>query len=94
MVADINQTYCDHFAICINSKSLCRTTKINIMLYVNYTSIKKEKKRERNVWWMIMEETGQEIKTKRIWIDRKENRKHSKDNHEPKEHVSKNKHND
>ena len=43
MVTDINQIYCDHFEICIHLKSLRCTTKINIMLYVNHTSIKKRK---------------------------------------------------
>ena len=41
MVTDVNQTYCgDYFAICTNIESLCCTSETNIMLYVNYTSIK------------------------------------------------------
>ena len=42
MVMDVNQTYCgDHFAIYSYVESLCCTSETNIMLYVNYISIKK-----------------------------------------------------
>ena len=41
MEIDINQTNCDHFAIYTNMESLCCTPENNIMLYVNYSSIKK-----------------------------------------------------
>ena len=42
MVIHVNQTYCgDHFIIHENMESLCCIRKVNIMLYVNYTSIKK-----------------------------------------------------
>ena len=44
---DVNYTYChDHFAMHINIKSCC-ISETNIMLYVNYTSIKIEKKRKQ-----------------------------------------------
>ena len=40
---DVNQTYRgDHFTMYTNIESLCFTLEINIMLYVNYTSIEKE----------------------------------------------------
>ena len=40
---DVNQNYCDdHFTIYTNIKSLCCTSEANIMLYVNYISIKKK----------------------------------------------------
>ena len=40
---DVNQTYCgDHFTIYINIKSLYCIPETNIILYVNYISIKKE----------------------------------------------------
>ena len=39
---DINQTYCgNHFTIDTNNKSLSCIPETNIMLYGNYTSIKK-----------------------------------------------------
>ena len=42
MVKDVNKTYCgSHFTIYTNIKSLCYIPETNIMLYVNYTSIKK-----------------------------------------------------
>ena len=45
-VTDVNYTYCgDHFAIHTNSKSLFCTPEINIVLYVDYTSLKKKKRR-------------------------------------------------
>ena len=41
-------TYCgDHFTVNTNIKSLCCTTE-TYMLYVNYTSKGKKKKRENN----------------------------------------------
>ena len=43
MVIDINQTYCsDSILRYTNIESLCCTTEIAIMLYVDYTSIKKK----------------------------------------------------
>lgn len=52
MVTNGNQTYCvDHFIKHTNIKSLCySTTETNIMLYVNYTSIKKKKKQIHNFY--------------------------------------------
>ena len=48
MVTDDNSTYCgDHFAIYTNIQSLCCTPEANIMLYINYTSMKKERKEGR-----------------------------------------------
>ena len=45
MVRDINQTSCgDYFAIYTNIKSLHCTPETNIMLSVNYSSVKKNKK--------------------------------------------------
>lgn len=42
VVMDINQTFCgDYFAMYTNIKSVCCTPKTNIMLYINYISIKK-----------------------------------------------------
>ena len=41
---DVNKTYCsDHLVMYTNIESLCCTpeTIVNIMLYVNYISIKK-----------------------------------------------------
>ena len=46
MVTDVNQTYCGDFTIYTNIKSLCCTPETNIMLDVNYTSIKKKKKKK------------------------------------------------
>ena len=44
MWTNVNQTYCgDHFAIYRNIESLCCTPETNIILYINYTSIKKKK---------------------------------------------------
>ena len=41
MVMGINQTYCGyHFTIYTNLRSLFRTLETNIMLYVNFISIK------------------------------------------------------
>ena len=41
---DVNQTYGgDHFAIYTNIKPLGSTPETNIMLYVNYTSLKQVK---------------------------------------------------
>ena len=43
---DINQTYCgDHFVIYTNTESLYCIPETNIMLYVNYTSMKKTKRK-------------------------------------------------
>ena len=40
---DVNSTYSDHhFIIYTNVKSLCYSPEANIMLYVNYISIKKK----------------------------------------------------
>ena len=42
MGTDVNWTYCgDHFNIYTNIESLCRTAETNLMLYVNFISIKK-----------------------------------------------------
>ena len=42
MGTDVNWTYCgDHFNIYTNIESLCCTPETNVMLYVNFTSIKK-----------------------------------------------------
>ena len=39
---DVHYTYCgDHFATYTNLESLYGTLEINVMLYVNYISIKK-----------------------------------------------------
>jgi len=35
----------EHLVVYINIESLCCTPEANIILYVNYTSIKKKKKR-------------------------------------------------
>ena len=41
MVMEVNQTYCgDNFAISTNIESFCCTPESNIMLYVDYVSIK------------------------------------------------------
>ena len=46
MVTSVNKTYCgDHLAIYTNVKSLCYASENN-MLYVNYTSLKKKKKKD------------------------------------------------
>jgi len=42
MVTDVNQTYCDHFAIYANTESSHCTPETNIMLQVHYTSVTKE----------------------------------------------------
>ena len=43
MGTDVNWTYCgDHFNIYTNIESLCCTAETNLMLYVNFTSIKKK----------------------------------------------------
>ena len=52
MMMNISQTYhSDHFVIYTNIKSLYSTPETNIMLYVNYTSMKnlEMKKRECNL---------------------------------------------
>ena len=42
MVTDFKETYCDYqFTIYINIESLCCIPESNIMLYLNYISIKK-----------------------------------------------------
>ena len=39
---DVNQTHCgDRFAVYTNTESLCHRPETNIMLYGNYTAIKK-----------------------------------------------------
>lgn len=43
MVMDINETYCNHFTIYPYLESICYTTETNIMLYVDYISMKKER---------------------------------------------------
>lgn len=43
MVTDVNQVYCDNFAIYTNTKSLYCTPITTIILYVNYTSVRKNK---------------------------------------------------
>ena len=46
MVIDTNQTHCDdNFAIYTDIESLCCTPETNIMLNVNYTSIKINSKK-------------------------------------------------
>lgn len=41
MGTSMNQTYCgDHFTVYANTKSLCYTSITNVVLHVNYTSIK------------------------------------------------------
>ena len=42
MAIDVNQTYCDHFAMYTNNELLCKTLGTIIMLYVNYTSVRKK----------------------------------------------------
>ena len=37
----VNQTFDDHFTIYTNIESLCCTSKVDIRLYVNYITIKK-----------------------------------------------------
>ena len=46
MVTDGYQTYSDQFVMYINVESLCCTPETNIILYVNYTSIKKMKRKK------------------------------------------------
>ena len=41
MAMDVNQTCCDHIAIYSNVESLHCMPEINIMLYINYTSVKR-----------------------------------------------------
>lgn len=42
MVMDVNETYCgDQSAIYTNMESLCCMLEANIILYINYTKIKK-----------------------------------------------------
>lgn len=44
-MTEVNQTYCgDHFSIYINAESSYCTPETNIILYVNDTSFKKERK--------------------------------------------------
>lgn len=46
----VNEAYCgDHFTVYMNIESLCYTPKANIMLHVNYTSIKKRDSYKLNV---------------------------------------------
>ena len=46
---DVNQTYCgDRFTVYTNIESLCCAPETNIMLYVNYTSIKKGKEKKKS----------------------------------------------
>ena len=46
MVTGVNQAYCgDHVEIYTNSEPCC-TPESNIMLYVNYTSVKRKKERK------------------------------------------------
>ena len=49
-----NQTYCDHFVVYTNIKSLYCSPETNTMLYVNFTSIEKQKKKMKIVdkWGM------------------------------------------
>ena len=48
MEMNVNYTYCgDHSTINTNIESLCCTPETNIMLHVNYTSIKKIKKEKQ-----------------------------------------------
>lgn len=42
MMVDVNETYCGYPTICTNTKSLCCIPEMNIMLYLNYTSLKKK----------------------------------------------------
>lgn len=44
MVAGGNYTYCEHFTTYINVKLLCCTPEMNIIWYVNCTSIKIKQK--------------------------------------------------
>ena len=45
---NVNWTYCgDHLAIYTYIDSLCYTPETNIMLYVNYISIKKIKEKKK-----------------------------------------------
>lgn len=47
MVADGGQVYgSDHFLMYINAESLCCTSEISMILYANYTAIKKKRKRK------------------------------------------------
>ena len=55
-LTDSYQTYRDQFIMYINAKSLCCTPEINIILYVNYTSIKKKKERKAS---MLCPTTGE-----------------------------------
>lgn len=43
-MTDGNQTYCDQFVVYTSIKSLFCTPESNVMLYVNYASIKKSLK--------------------------------------------------
>lgn len=60
MVTDINYTYWgDHFTKYTNIEWLCCTLETNIVLYFNYTSIKKRRKDSINVFitkhgWVII----------------------------------------
>ena len=46
---DVNYTYsADHFAVYTNIKSLCCMPETSVMLYINYTSIKR--KMELPIW--------------------------------------------
>lgn len=52
MVIAVNYTYHgEHIAMYITAKSLCHTSATNIILYVNYISIKKGLKKGRQRNW-------------------------------------------
>ena len=51
METDRNQTYCDHSIMYINVRSLFGISKTDIILYVNYTSIKKIKSTQLNFFF-------------------------------------------
>lgn len=36
---DVNLTYCDHFAICTDSRPVCGAPETNMLLYVHHLSI-------------------------------------------------------
>lgn len=49
MAMDVNQIYCgDLFVMYTDTESLCCTSETNIMLFVNYASIKIKNKREES----------------------------------------------
>lgn len=49
MVIDVNYTYSDYFVMYTNIKPLCCTPESNIILFVNYTSIKKKLSRKEKL---------------------------------------------